>query len=49
VTLKVIHSYITDNADVVVIAHVGGDGINGPSTLTFHLENDRVATMRVTT
>jgi hypothetical protein len=48
VTLRVIHFYLTDDAEVVVIADVGGDGFNGASTLTFRVDNDRVAEMRIT-
>lgn len=48
VTLKVIHFYLADDADVVVIAHVGGDGFNGPSTFTFRVNDDRVSEMRIT-
>jgi hypothetical protein len=33
---------------VVVIAQVGGDGFNGPSTFTFLVQDDYVTQMRVT-
>lgn len=48
VTLKVIHFYSTDDAEVVVIAQVGGDGFNGPSTFTFRVAENKVAEMRIT-
>lgn len=48
VTLKVIHFYSTDDVEVVVIAQVGGDGFNGPSTFTFRVADSAVAEMRIT-
>ncbi|WP_123029119.1 nuclear transport factor 2 family protein [Mycolicibacterium stellerae] len=48
VTLKVVHFYYTDDAEVIVIAQVGGDGFNGPSTFTFRIADDRVTEMRIT-
>ena len=48
VTLKVIHFHYTDDAEVVVIAQVGGDGFNGPSTFTFLVKNDHVSEMHIT-
>jgi hypothetical protein len=48
VTLKVIHFYSTDDAEVVVIAQVGGDGFNGPSTFTFRVAENKVTEMRIT-
>jgi hypothetical protein len=48
VTVRVIHFYLTDDAEVVVIANVGGDGFNGASTFTFRVDDDRVAEMRIT-
>ena len=48
VTLKVVHFYYTDDAEVVVIAQVGGGGFNGPSTFTFRVQDDYVTEMRVT-
>ncbi len=48
VTLKVIHFYSTDDAQVVVIAEVGGDGFNGPSTFTFRIANSKVTEMHIT-
>ena len=47
-TLKVVHFYSTDDAEVVVIAQVGGDGFKGPSTYTFRTTSDRVSAMRIT-
>jgi hypothetical protein len=49
VTLKVIHFYSTDDAEVVVIAQVGGDGFNGPSTFTLRVADNKVTEMRITT
>lgn len=34
-------------ASVIVIATVGGDGFNGPSTFTFTLDGDKVARMEI--
>ena len=48
VTLKVVHFYCTDDGEVIVIAQVGGDGFNGPSTFTFRVADDEVAEMRIT-
>jgi hypothetical protein len=48
VTLNLIHFYFTDDAEVVVIAQVGGDGFNGPSTFTFRVADDKVTEMRIT-
>lgn len=48
VTLKVIHFYSTADAEITVIAEVGGNGFNGPSTFTFHVANDKVTEMRIT-
>jgi hypothetical protein len=48
VTLKVIHFYSVADAEIVVIAQVGGDGFNGPSTFTFRHANGRVTEMRIT-
>ncbi|CAN5268557.1 hypothetical protein BH11ACT6_BH11ACT6_21430 [soil metagenome] len=47
-TLKVIHFYSTDAAEVVVIAQVGGNGFNGPSTFTFRIADQKVSEMRIT-
>ncbi|GAB20782.1 hypothetical protein GOEFS_132_00130 [Gordonia effusa NBRC 100432] len=33
--------------DVVVVATVGGDGFNGPSTFTFTVDGDKVARMEI--
>jgi hypothetical protein len=48
VTLKLIHFYFTGDAEVVVIAQVGGDGFNGPSTFTFRVAENKVTEMRIT-
>jgi hypothetical protein len=48
VTVKVIHFYLTDDADVVVIAQVDSEGFNGPSTFTFRVNDDHVTEMRIT-
>ena len=48
VTLKVIHFYEIADTEVTVIAHVGGNGFNGPSTFTFRVADDKVAEMRIT-
>ncbi|CAA0124695.1 Uncharacterised protein [Mycolicibacterium vanbaalenii] len=48
VSLKVVHFYCTDDAEVVVITEVGGDGFNGPSTFTFRLAANKVSEMRIT-
>lgn len=48
VTLKVIHFYSTEDTEVTVIAEVGGNGFNGPSTFTFRLADDKVTEMRIT-
>jgi hypothetical protein len=39
---------VSDAAEgVVVVAQVGGDGFNGPSTFTFDLDGDQVARMTI--
>lgn len=48
VTLKIIHFYSTEDAEVTVIAEVGGNGFNGPSTFTFRIADGKVAEMRIT-
>lgn len=48
VTLKVIHFYSTGDDEVIVIAQVGGDGFNGPSTFAFRVAGNKVAEMRIT-
>jgi hypothetical protein len=48
VTLRVIHFYSTDDAEIVVIAQVGGDGFNGPSTFTFRVADSKITEMRIT-
>ena len=48
VTLKIIHFYSTEDTEVTVIAEVGGNGFNGPSTFTFRIANSKVAEMRIT-
>ena len=48
VRLSVINFYETGDSEVTVIANVGGNGFNGPSTFTFHLSNDKIAEMRIT-
>lgn len=48
VRLKVIHFYETGDTEVTVIAQVGGNGFNGPSTFTFRVADDKVAEMRIT-
>lgn len=48
VSLKVIHFYSIVDGEVVVIAEVGGDGFNGPSTFTFLLADGKVTQMRIT-
>lgn len=40
-------SVSADGADVVVIATVGGDGFNGPSTFTYTVDGDRVSRMMI--
>ena len=40
-------STTTDGASVTVIATVGGNGFNGPSTFTFVIDGDRVAGMTI--
>ncbi|GAA1480955.1 hypothetical protein GCM10009624_13950 [Gordonia sinesedis] len=40
-------SVSADGDDVVVIATVGGDGFNGPSTFTYTLDGDRVSRMMI--
>jgi ketosteroid isomerase-like protein len=34
--------------EVVVVADVGGNGFNGPSTFTFEVDGDRVRSMKIT-
>jgi hypothetical protein len=34
-------------ADVTVIAQVGGDGFNGPSTFIFTVDGDLVSAMKI--
>lgn len=46
-TLKVVHFYGTADAEVVVIAEVGGAGFNGPSTFTFRLAGSKVSELRI--
>lgn len=48
VSLNVVHFYMTDDNECVVIAQVGGDGFNGPSTFTFRLAGGMVTEMRIT-
>lgn len=48
VTLKIIHFYSTEDTEVTVIAEVGGNGFNGPSTFMFRVDDDKVAEMRIT-
>ncbi|QIV85453.1 nuclear transport factor 2 family protein [Mycolicibacterium frederiksbergense] len=48
VRLKVIHFYSTADAEVTVIAEVGGNGFNGPSTFAFRVSDDKVAEMQIT-
>ncbi len=40
--------YSTEDAEVTVIAEVGGNGFNGPSTFTFRIADGKVAEMRIT-
>lgn len=47
VTLEVVTFYRTGTDDVVVIVQVGGDGYNGPCTLTFRPQGDLLADMRI--
>ena len=46
VTLSVLDFTVTDN-QTVVIAQVGGNGFNGPSTFTFIIGADSVARMTI--
>jgi hypothetical protein len=48
VSVKVIHFYLIDETEVVVIALVGGNGFNGPSTFTFRVADGKVTEMRIT-
>lgn len=48
VSLNVIHFYSIDEVEVVVIAQVGGNGFNGPSTFTFRVEGGKITEMRIT-
>lgn len=48
VSLNVIHFYSIDEVDVVVIAQVGGNGFNGPSTFTFRVADGKITEMRIT-
>jgi hypothetical protein len=48
VTMTLIHFYVTDDDEVVVIAQVGGEGFNGPSTFTFRVAESKVAEMHIT-
>jgi hypothetical protein len=48
VSLNVIHFYSIDETEVVVIAHVGGNGFNGSSTSAFRVSDGKVAEMRIT-
>ncbi|GAB5901861.1 hypothetical protein OKHIL_76730 [Mycolicibacterium mageritense] len=47
VTLSVVHFYSTAEDETVVIAQVGGNGFNGPSTFTFRIDNNKIAEMRI--
>lgn len=46
VSLEVRNVAVRD-AHTEVIADVGGDGFNGPSTFTFDVDDDRVARMTI--
>ncbi|WLP90114.1 nuclear transport factor 2 family protein [Gordonia sp. NB41Y] len=46
VTLEVTSVSATGD-DVVVIATVGGDGFNGPSTFTFTVDGEKIARMTI--
>ncbi|MGW0158000.1 nuclear transport factor 2 family protein [Mycobacterium sp. NPDC003323] len=48
VSLNVVHFYALDETEVVVIANVGGDGFNGPSTFSFRVADNKVTEMRIT-
>lgn len=48
VSLTIVHFYLLEDAEVVVIANVGGDGFNGPSTFSFHVAGNKVTEMRIT-
>lgn len=48
VTVRVVHFYLSDEAEEVVIADVNRKGFNGPSTFTFRVTDDKVAEMRLT-
>jgi hypothetical protein len=48
VALDVVHFYSPREAEVVVIAIVGGDGFNGPCTLSFRIVDNKVTEMRIT-
>jgi hypothetical protein len=45
-TLEVLNIETSDD-DVTVTAQVGGDGFNGPSHFTFHVEHDLVSRMTI--
>lgn len=48
VTLDVTSSTVNaDGAEAVVIATVGGDGFNGPSTFTYALTGNKVSRMTI--
>ena len=48
VSLTVVHFYVLDDGETVVIANVGGDGFNGPSTFSFRVGDTKVDEMRIT-
>lgn len=48
VSLNIVHFYALDEGEIVVIANVGGDGFNGPSTFSFRFAADTVDEMRIT-
>jgi hypothetical protein len=42
-----VRSVTARDAHAEVVADVGGDGFNGPSTFTFDVDRDRVARMTI--
>lgn len=48
VTLAVVHFYATGEGETVVIAQVGSSGVTRPATLTFRVDDHKIAQMRIT-
>jgi hypothetical protein len=47
VAVDVLTSYVREDGDIVVIVEVGGEGYTGPSTFTFQVRDELLASMRI--